>query len=214
MRNTIVTSAAILLIIFLGFKWWESSRAAALAEDLLSVEMAKSAGFETQIDEMGRETAIQEQTIVNQRAMNTILRAENEELKKVKARVIVKQVTSLDTILMTLTDTVMVLGADTPRTVRSFRYGDEWTDIRGLVLDSAVQITRLDIRDSLSVTIGEKRNGFLRRRSKVIQVKNHNPHTAVQGLSNIIVQRNRKKIWTFLGGVAVGVTAGVLRRTH
>lgn len=93
----------------------------------------------------------------------------------------------------------------------SFAFTDEYFGIYGESRKDGIFFDSVFFKNDLTLTIGTKSSGFLKRPEPIVQVKHNNPYTTTSSLNNIIIKNelkwyDKKRNWFFLGATIATFT--------
>ena len=159
--------------------------------------------FEEQVGENNEKIASQSQIILTQKEAIDAGLLEIEKLKNVKSQVNVITQTTIDTIYAELQPP-----QDTSRPHdRQFFILEDWYAMNGVVNQSGIAIRELQIKNEFTLTIADKKLGFLKTPEPSVILVNKNPYTSTQEMQNVVIvykQPFYRKPW-FWTGVGIGV---------
>ena len=182
--------------------------------------------FITTINEKGEQINEQDQLILSQKdaIAHNVLQIEN--LKKVKSQVIVRTNTIIDSVFIPFDDSwqnenqfdSLIGTIDTIKDYiyipKSFSLIDEHYSLFGNVIKSGVLIDSLRLDNALTLTIGMKSQGFLKKPKPIVLAKNSNPYFQTYSMQNVVIKNDLKwydKKSTWLGiGIVGGFIGGIL----
>ncbi len=220
--SLVVLIVAILLLV------WKScsvqSQLSAYKEQMQKFELGEQK-FLTTINEKGQTINEQEQLILSQKDAIAHNVLEIENLKKVQSQVIVKTNTIIDSVFIPFDDSWQdenkfdnIVHIDTIRQFiyvpKKFSLIDEHYSLFGNVNKSGVLIDSLRLQNSLTLTIGMKSQGFLKKPKPIVLAKNSNPFFETYSMQNVIIRNDlkwydKKSTW-FSIGVIGGFVGGIL----
>ena len=120
----------------------------------------------------------------------------DKRLSKLKAKIEIQKETKYDTILINVTDTIIVSKGDTI-SKRTFEHKTNWLSINGEVHKNILTINELKVHDSLEVQLGQEKAGWFKKKN-VVLVKSKNPNTDFKGVRSY--EFGEKKKWYERGG--------------
>jgi len=88
------------------------------------------------------------------------------------------------------------------------KYKDTWNYFYGRVLEEGFMIDSFGSKNNLRVTIGHKKQGFLKKAKPVVEVKSDNPQTDIKIESNAVIEEPTpfyKKVWFGIIAGAAGM---------
>ncbi len=164
---------------------------------------AQNQNFEQEVGKNNEKIASQAQIILTQKEAIDAGLLEIKKIKNVKSQVKVVTQTTIDTIYAELQ-----APKDTLRPHdREFSILEEWYALNGTVNKSGIAIRELQIKNEFTLTIADKKLGFLKTPEPSVILVNKNPYTSTQEMQNIVVvykQPFYRKPW-FWTGVGIGV---------
>lgn len=152
--------------------------------------------YEETIDEENRRIATQEQVILNQKdaIKNGLLALDN--LKKVKSQVSTITKTKIDSIFIELHDTLTLKDTVYPKgfleVPKRFNYKEKHFDLNGLVTLDKLIVDSLKLHNEMKLTIGNKSNGFFKKRTPVVKLTNTNPYMTTLDMKNVIIEKDKR----------------------
>ena len=182
--------------------------------------------FITTINDKGEKINEQEQLILSQKDAIAHKVLEIENLKKVKSQVIVRTNTIIDSVFIPFEDSwqnenqfdSLIGNIDTIKDYiyipKSFSLVDEHYSLFGNVIKSGVLIDSLRLDNALTLTIGMKSQGFLKKPKPIVLAKNSNPYFQTYSMQNVVIKNDLKwydKKSTWFGiGIVGGFIGGIL----
>jgi hypothetical protein len=114
-------------------------------------------------------------------------------LKKLKSQVRIKSVIEIDSVFVPYTDidTLLVkepcdfVSKHFGLTTKHYSFMGK-TKVDGVLLDS------VSFTNNMTITIGDKKMGFLRKSKPIVSVVNDNPFMATKSMSNIVIENDVK----------------------
>ena len=176
-------------------------------EDLLHDKQ----GIEKLVDEQGRESAYLKATILTKdKAIEKQLK-EISNLKTLDTKIKIANTTQIDTLVLELHDTTIVVLNDTIK-YQKFSHAEKWFSINGKVKEKELLIDSLKIHNQYTIEVGDEKVGLLKK-EKRIYVRNENPYTSTDDLKFFILQDERKwyqkDAWKIIGTAVI--TTFILR---
>jgi hypothetical protein len=172
-------------------------------EDLLH----EKKGVEKLVDEQGRESAYLKATILTKNKAIEKQLKEISNLKTLDTKIKIVNTTQIDTLVLALHDTAIVVLNDTIK-YQKFNYSEKWFSINGKVEQKKLLIDSLKIHNQYTIEVGDEKVGLFKK-EKRIYVRNENPHTSTDDLKFFILQDDRKwyqkDAWKIIG-TAVATT--------
>lgn len=176
-------------------------------EDLLKEKQ----GIEKLIDEQGRESAYLRATILTKdKAIQKQLK-EIKQLKTLDTKINIVNHTQIDTLVLELHDTTLVISNDTIK-YQKFTHSEKWFELAGKVEKKQLIIDSLKIKNQYTIEVGDAKVGFLKKEKRVY-VRNENPYTSTDQLKFFILEDKKKwyqkDAWKIIGTMVI--TTLVLR---
>lgn len=184
----------ILLLVIAIAEAAELSRMRRDANSAIKAAANRSKEFSSWKDQNGAFIARQQQTILT---LKDALRAEVIEKEKWMSRPSaqirsVERIT-IPNVTIPYHDTVLVKvdpdGNSFMRIPIRFGKKDTWYSISGTVTKAGVHIDSVSMNNRLRITIAYQKNGFLKRRTPVVEVKSSNPYSAITNVDNVIIKK-------------------------
>ena len=203
-------SLVVLIVAIIFLVWDGCSKNAQLSafKKQVSKFKTKEQVFVQKITKDKKIIAEQSQFILSQKdALSEDLLILND-FKKVDAQVKVITQTQYDSIYVPY----IITQTDTIYKYKSFGFKDEYFGIYGVAKQDGILFDSVYFKNDLTLTIGNKSNGFFRKSEPIVQVKYENPYTTTTSMNNVIIKNDlkwydKKRTWFVLGaGVASFVT--------
>jgi hypothetical protein len=219
LKNKNLLLALLLVFSILMVCGWvyEKAELKEYKDQMLKFELNEQKYLET-LDENGSKIVEQEQIILSQKDAIDNHLVEIKNLKKIKSQVIVNTITKVDSVFIpfvsdtTIKDTLVL---DNYILVpQRFSLLDEWYSFDGTIKKGGVLLDSISFNNELSLTIGNKSMGFLKKSKPIVLVEYSNPHVSTTGMQNIIIKDDlkfydKKGFW-YGFGVVSGIGAGIL----
>lgn len=147
-----------------------------------------------------------------------LTKREERRIKQVEALIRIAQNAGIRDVMIPykVTDTVqadpsdsLIAKAKVVIPPKQFADSTEHYSINGTVLLEGVRIDSLDIPDSLSLRIAQKKEGLFKPKQQVIQIIHSNPLVKTTGLNSLTLKQ-KPTAWNRVIKPALGVIAGVL----
>ena len=149
--------------------------------------------FITMVDRQGLLISEQEQIILSQKDAIEMNLLEIENLKKVNSQVSV--------VTQTIVDSVFIpFQSDT---LKNFGLYDKWYGLSGIVENRGVKLDSIFFNNDMRITIGYKKNGWFKKPSPIVKIKNENPYSRVVNMQNVVIDNPTK--WYEKKGFLIGV---------
>tara|TARA_A100001201_G_C4075715_1_gene197257 strand:+ start:362 stop:964 length:603 start_codon:yes stop_codon:yes gene_type:complete len=179
--------------------------------------------FIEKLNEKGEKIAEQDQIILSQKdaIAHNLLQIEN--LKKINSQVQVQTITKIDSVFIPIIDTVERVIYDTTglallKLPTKFGLNNEWYSLYSTINTDGMLIDSLSLYNQQTITFGMKSNGFLKKPTPSLVVKNENPYVSVNSLSNIVIKNDtrfydKKGFWYGLGvGTGILIPAIIINK--
>ena len=148
--------------------------------------------FITMVDKQGLLISEQEQIILSQKDAIEMNLLEIENLKKVNSQVSV--------VTQTIVDSVFIpFQSDT---LKNFGLYDKWYGLSGIVENRGVKLDSIYFNNDMRITIGYKKNGWFKKPSPIVKIKNENPYSRVVNMQNVVIDNPTK--WYEKKGFLIG----------
>lgn len=199
-------SLVVLLFAIIFLVWDGCSKDAQLSafKKQVSKLKRKEQVFVQKINKDKKIIAEQSQVILSEKdAINDNILILND-FRKVKSQIKVITQTKYDSVYVPYT----ITQNDTIYKYKSFGFKDEYFGIYGLAKQDGILFDSVYFKNDLTLTIGNKSNGFFRKSEPIVQVKYENPYTTTTSMNNVIIKNDlrwydKKRNWFVLGaGVA------------
>ena len=167
--------------------------------------------YQEVVDEQGDRIIEQEQILLSQSDAIEQGLLEIDRLKKVSSQVRIVTELVVDTLIMTHTDTVTITIDDNIylKLPQSYSYSSEFLSVKAEIGAMGLSLDNISIYNENVITIGYKKNGFLRPLLPVVIIKNTNPYMNTTQVSNIVIEPKTnlisdKRVWA-VGGFILGI---------
>ena len=152
--------------------------------------------FEEEINYDLSKIATQEQVILNQKDAIKFGLLALDNLKKVKSQVSTITKIKIDSVFielhdtLTLKDTVYLKGfLEVPK---RFYYKEKYFDLNGIITLDKLIVDSLKLHNEMKLTIGNKSNGFFKKRTPVVKLTNTNPYMTTLDMNNVVIEKDKK----------------------
>tara|TARA_R110001592_G_scaffold20489_7_gene83053 strand:- start:1824 stop:2504 length:681 start_codon:yes stop_codon:yes gene_type:complete len=203
----------VLLLFFIGHSITISGKLQDYKSQVIKFKNTEQVFIE-RINEKGEKIAEQDQIILTQNDAISHNLIEIETLKKIKSQVQIKTITKIDSVFIPILDTIERVIYDTSglallKLPTKFGLNNEWYSIYSTVKKEGMFIDSLSLYNRQTITFGMKSNGFLKKPTPSLVVKNDNPYVNVNSLSNVVIKNDlrfydKKGFWYGLG-VGTGI---------
>ena len=174
-------------------------------ENSICVEECPDANYDI-IDENGNKLVHQEQIIMSQEQAISSGLLEIEELKKVSSQVSVVTNSIIDTIIVSLVDTVVqeINGNSYLKLPQQYVFADEYLNFKAEINKVGLSIDNITIFNETTITIGKERQGLFRPLKPVVKIKNTNTYMNTLEVRNIVIENkpdllHDKRAWGVVG---------------
>jgi len=195
-RDTFLRLSLVVLIVLVILLVWDGcskkAQLSAFQDQIAKLELGEQQFVET-INDRNERVATQEQVIMSQKMAiaNNLLTIDG--LKKLKSQVRIKSVIEIDSVFVPYTDidTLLVkepcdfVSKHFGLTTKHYSFMGK-TKVDGVLLDS------VSFTNNMTITIGDKKMGFLRKSKPIVSVVNDNPFMATKSMSNIVIENDVK----------------------
>ena len=170
--------------------------------------------FNEIVNENNITIASQEQVILSQQDAIRYGLLEIENLKKIKSQVRTVSVTKIDSIFIELHDTLTLKDTIYPKgfleVPKRFDYKEKYFDLQGLVTLDKLIVDSLKLHNEMKLTIGNKRNGWFKKSTPIVELENTNPYMTTLDMNNVIIQKDKRIIDKKAFWVGIGVVGTYL----
>lgn len=211
-NGLIVLLLLVILLLVCGY-YYSRAELSDFKDQMLKFDLKEQKYLET-IGENGERIVEQDQIILTQKDAISHNLLEIKRLKKIKSQVVINTITKIDSVFVpyvmdsTNTDT---LRADNYIIIpKKFSLTDNWYSINGSIFKEGLLIDTLSFNNEMTLTIGNKSTGFLRKTQPIVLVEYSNPYVNTTSMQNIIIKDelrfyDKKGFW-----YGVGVGTGIL----
>lgn len=219
-------NALLIILLLLSFFVWQTFSMNSKLQDYKNQVVKFKNGeqvFIEKLNEKGEKIAEQDQIILSQKdaIAHNLLQIEN--LKKINSQVQVQTITKIDSVFIPIIDTVERVIYDTTglallKLPTKFGLNNEWYSLYSTINTDGMLIDSLSLYNQQTITFGMKSNGFLKKPTPSLVVKNENPYVSVNSLSNIVIKNDtrfydKKGFWYGLGvGTGILIPAIIINK--
>ena len=206
-----------IILLLLAFFIWQTMSMNSKLQDYKNQVVKFKNGeqvFVEKLNNKGEKIAEQEQIILSQSDAIAHNLLEIETLKKINSQVQVQTITKIDSVFIPIIDTVERVIYDTTglallKLPTKFGLNNEWYSLYSTINTDGMFIDSLSLYNKQTITFGLKSNGFLKKPTPSLVVKNENPYVNVNSMSNIVIKNDirfydKKGFWYGLG-VGTGI---------
>ena len=206
-----------IILLLLAFFIWQTMSMNSKLQDYKNQVVKFKNGeqvFVEKLNNKGEKIAEQEQIILSQSDAIAHNLLEIETLKKINSQVQVQTITKIDSVFIPIIDTVERVIYDTTglallKLPTKFGLNNEWYSLYSTINTDGMFIDSLSLYNKQTITFGLKSNGFLKKPTPSLIVKNENPYVNINSMSNIVIKNDirfydKKGFWYGLG-VGTGI---------
>ena len=206
-----------IILLLLAFFIWQTMSMNSKLQDYKNQVVKFKKGeqvFVEKLNNKGEKIAEQEQIILSQSDAIAHNLLEIETIKKINSQVQVQTITKIDSVFIPIIDTVERVIYDTTglallKLPTKFGLNNEWYSLYSTINTDGMFIDSLSLYNKQTITFGLKSNGFLKKPTPSLVVKNENPYVNVNSMSNIVIKNDirfydKKGFWYGLG-VGTGI---------
>ena len=206
-----------IILLLLAFFIWQTMSMNSKLQDYKNQVVKFKNGeqvFVEKLNNKGEKIAEQEQIILSQSDAIAHNLLEIETLKKINSQVQVQTITKIDSVFIPIIDTVERVIYDTTglallKLPTKFGLNNEWYSLYSTINTDGMFIDSLSLYNKQTITFGLKSNGFLKKPTPSLVVKNENPYVNINSMSNIVIKNDirfydKKGFWYGLG-VGTGI---------
>ena len=207
-----------IILLLLAFFIWQTMSMNSKLQDYKNQVVKFKNGeqvFVEKLNNKGEKIAEQEQIILSQSDAIAHNLLEIETLKKINSQVQVQTITKIDSVFIPIIDTVERVIYDTTglallKLPTKFGLNNEWYSLYSTINTEGMLIDSLSLYNKQTITFGLKSNGFLKKPTPSLVVKNENPYVNVNSLRNVVIKNDtrfydKKGFW-----FGVGIGTGIL----
>jgi hypothetical protein len=197
---------AIMAIIIVMMKFQSCNLEKKNNEAVLSLlQLTQEKGeLEKKVDEQGREISVAQNIILQKTNEIESQLKEIDELHTLTTKVQIRNRTVYNKIEVPLHDTLFIMRYDTIE-AKSFEFNDGWLIMQGAIADSVLTFDSLSVVNKFNIEIGERKQGWFKKKEQVVYVRNANPHTKTDELYSYTLEDNKK--WYQKDGLKIAGTA-------
>ncbi len=164
-----------------------------------------------EISKDGKYMATQRQNIMNlEDAIKSGLLEKERYMKNIKSQTRIETTTIIQEKLIPYHDTVEVY-FDTVdkrywvKTPAPIRYQDSFNLLSGKFTKDGFKLDTLETKNEFRVSIFDKKNGFFKKPTPVVEIKSNNPNTKTTNIKNVTIEQKKPFYtkWWFVGSVGV-----------
>ena len=135
------------------------------------------------------------------KALNNIKIKDPEVIIQIEERVVIKEV-----------EVKFVDSIPCPPFSSSFNLSDEFYSLSGSFTNTKLKLDSIKIPNTRSITVGTKKNGFLKRNDHIVTIQNSNPFMSTKNITSYTIKEKKKWHETTLFKLGLGFISGVI--TH
>ena len=164
-----------------------------------------------EISKDGKYMATQRQNIMNlEDDIKSGLLEKERYMKNIKSQTRIETTTIIQEKLIPYHDTVEVY-FDTVdkrywvKTPAPIRYQDSFNLLSGKFTKDGFKLDTLETKNEFRVSIFDKKNGFFKKPTPVVEIKSNNPNTKTTNIKNVTIEQKKPFYtkWWFVGSVGV-----------
>ena len=203
-----------IILLLLAFFVWQTFSMNSKLQDYKNQVIKFKDGeqvFVEKLNERGERIAEQDQIILTQEDAIAHNLLEIETLKKINSQVQVQTITKIDSVFIPIIDTIERVIYDTTglallKLPTKFGLNNEWYSLYSTINTEGMLIDSLSLYNRQTITFGLKSNGFLKKPTPSLVIKNENPYVNVNSMSNVVIKNDirfydKKGFWF---GVGIG----------
>lgn len=207
-----------IILLLLAFFVWQTFSMNSKLQDYKNQVVKFKDGeqvFVEKLNERGERIAEQDQIILTQEDAIAHNLLEIETLKKINSQVQVQTITKIDSVFIPIIDTIERVIYDTTglallKLPTKFGLNNEWYSLYSTINTEGMLIDSLSLYNRQTITFGLKSNGFLKKPTPSLVIKNENPYVNVNSMSNVVIKNDirfydKKGFW-----FGVGIGTGIL----
>ena len=207
-----------IILLLLAFFVWQTFSMNSKLQDYKNQVIKFKDGeqvFVEKLNERGERIAEQDQIILTQEDAIAHNLLEIETLKKINSQVQVQTITKIDSVFIPIIDTIERVIYDTTglallKLPTKFGLNNEWYSLYSTINTEGMLIDSLSLYNRQTITFGLKSNGFLKKPTPSLVIKNENPYVNVNSMSNVVIKNDirfydKKGFW-----FGVGIGTGIL----
>jgi len=220
----VVLIVALLLLVWKGCE--QKAQLSAFKTQMQKFSLGEQVFIE-KLNKNGDKIIEQEQIILSQKDALAHNLLEISELKEIQSQVIISNTTKIDSVFIAFDNSLQtknqfdtIVFHDTTRSTnfisvpKRFSLTEFDYSISGNIFKEGVLIDSLRFQNELSLTIGLKSQGFLKKPKPVVIAKNSSPYVQTNSMQNIVIKDDLKfydkKTFWYSFGVASGLILGIL----
>jgi hypothetical protein len=210
-KESILRLSLVVLIVLVVLLVWDgcskNARLSAFKNQIEKFDLGNQK-FTEEINDRNERIVTQEQVIMSQKdaIANHLLTI--EDLKKIKSQVRIRTIIKIDSVFVPYTDIDTLLVKEPCDFVtRKFALDTKHYSIHGKTKENGVLLDSVSFTNNMTITIGNKRMGFLRKSQPIVSVVNENPFMSTLSMSNIVVKNDLK--WYQKRGTWFGIGVGL-----
>ena len=207
-----------IILLLLAFFVWQTFSMNSKLQDYKNQVIKFKDGeqvFVEKLNERGERIAEQDQIILTQEDAIAHNLLEIETLKKINSQVQVQTITKIDSVFIPIIDTIERVIYDTTglallKLPTKFGLNNEWYSLYSTINTEGMLIDSLSLYNRQTITFGLKSNGFLKKPTPSLVIKNENPYVNVNSMSNVVIKNDirfydKKGFW-----FGIGIGTGIL----
>lgn len=211
LRYILVTIIFFLIIVNIRSCVQHKSEVKAIAKDTRYEELMYKHNISTlekTVNKQGEEITSQKALVLTKDQEKEALLLENKRLKRIKSEVKVITKTTVKEVFVPYE--VTVYDSASGDSAKPFIKLDKWYGISGVVLKQGVRFDSVTFKNELVVTLGNERQGLLKKSIPTVDVTNKNPFSSTKEMYNVVIVPNKKKPYETRGAAFVAGAAAML----
>jgi K+ transporter len=209
-ENLLKLSWVVLIIAVILLVWDGCSKKAQLSA--LKEEMSKfdisTQKFTQKLNENNEKIVQQEQVILSQKDAIALNLLEIDRIRKIKSQVRIKSVIDIDSVFIPYTEIdTMYINNPCNFLEKKFSLSNEYYSFSGTTKEDGVLLDSVSFNNDMSITIANKKMGFLKKSKPIVEVVYKNPYITTTKMNNVVVEEDKK--WYQKGGTWFGVGIGL-----
>ena len=202
-RNTFIW--AVILLVFCCVVYGQNKSINSFKNQMQKFTLENLA-FEEELNGKGEKIISQDQIILSQKDAIEQGLLEIGRLKKIKSQVNIVTETRIDTFIVNHTDTIVEYfeGKAFLKLPQTYNYFNQHLSFAAEISEYGLQVNRISIMNTSTITIGYKNNGLFKKRVPVVELINSNPYVNTNSVGNIVIEENKSlivnpKVWGGIG---------------
>lgn len=218
-ENLLKLSLVVLIIAVILLVWDGCSKKAQLSafqRDMSKFDISTQK-FTQKLNENNQTIVQQEQVILSQKDAIALNLLEIDRIKKIKSQVRIKSVIDIDSVFIPYITTeidTMYINNPCDFLEKKFALSNQYYSFSGITKKDGVLLDSVSFNNDMSITIANKKMGFLKKSKPIVEVVYKNPYIKTTKMNNVVIEENKKwyqKSGTWFGvGIGLGFFGGLL----